>query len=333
MQLGPAGGLLTAAVLGILAAGRGVAVQLPAQPASVILPTQSLNQFQPACHPAQVPLVKDLPPSLRRFLSPRRSMRNNEFALAADGRRSVEVTRLSGVSSAGSEGSQQIGVGALQNGGPPTMGRQGSGGSAALAGANGHAAAAHAALYGSPPRGQQRAGSHTSLASHGRSISHTSLGAAAAASALIVAGGPGGADAEAVAAGVAAGIRAAELQQAQQQGGFALRPPLPRSHLGGRSHSAELVRGGGSGRATPDLAPGQPSGGRLTPDAHFGATHGILGGATGPPDSAPAAQGASSGGEHVTIELGQVSLATTTEGDSEDGSAARPLVRHDRPGS
>ncbi len=273
--------------------------------------------------------MKDLPPSLRRFLSPRRSMRSSEFA---EGRRSVEVARLSGISSISER--SQLANGAQHNG--AALGRQGSGGSGALAGANGHAAAAQVTgLYGSPPHGhQQHSSSRGSLASHGRSISHTSLGAAAAANVLLVAGSPGGADAEAVAAGVAAGIRAAELQQAQQQGGGSavLRPPLPRSHLAGRSRSAELVRGGGSGRGTPDLAPGHASGGRLTPDPYFGAGRGTRANQAAAAASPPALHGTSSGGEHVTIELGEVSLATTEDG-SDDGSAARPLVRPGKPGS
>lgn len=269
----------------------------------------------------QVPLVKDLPPSLRRFLSPRRSMRSSEFALAAEERRSVEVARLSGISSV-SDG------GAAQNGG--LMGRQGSGGSGALVGANGHAAAAQAALHGSPPRGQQRSGSRSSLATHSRSISQTSLGAAAAANVLMVAGGPGGTDAEAVAAGVTAGIRAAELQHGG--GGPAMRPPLPRSNLAGRSRSAELVRGGGSGRGTPDLGAGFLGGRPLTPDAYLSTSPRAPADRAAPHGDPEAVRGGSSGGEHVTIELGEVSLATTEDG-SEDASAARPLVKPGNPGS
>lgn len=274
----------------------------------------------------QVPLVKDLPPSLRRFLSPRRSMRSSEFALAAEGQRSVEVARLSGISSV-SDGGQS--GHAAQNGG--LMGRQGSGGSGALVGANGHATAAQAAVHGSPPRGQQRSGSRSSLATHSRSISHTSLGAAAAANVLMVAGGPGGADAEAVAAGVTAGIRAAELQHGG--GGPAMRPPLPRSSLAGRSRSAELVRGGGSGRGTPDLGPGSYLGGRpLTPDAYTSTSPRAPADRAAAPGDPAAVRGGSSGGEHVTIELGEVSLATTEDG-SEDASAARPLVKPGKFGS
>lgn len=275
---------------------------------------------------AQVPLVKDLPPSLRRFLSPRRSMRSSEFALAAEGQRSVEVARLSGISSV-SDGGQS--GHAAQNGG--LMGRQGSGGSGALVGANGHATAAQAAVHGSPPRGQQRSGSRSSLATHSRSISHTSLGAAAAANVLMVAGGPGGADAEAVAAGVTAGIRAAELQHGG--GGPAMRPPLPRSSLAGRSRSAELVRGGGSGRGTPDLGPGSYLGGRpLTPDAYTSTSPRAPADRAAAPGDPAAVRGGSSGGEHVTVELGEVSLATTEDG-SEDASAARPLVKPGKFGS
>ena len=272
---------------------------------------QAVHLYAAPCRPRpssalllfQVPLVKDLPPSLRRFLSPRRSMRSHGLAAAAEGRRSVEVARLSNISSA-------------------------SGGSGAPApAANGHAAAAQAPLLGSPPRGQPCTGSQASLASQTRSISHTSLGAAAAASALLVAGGPASADAEAVAAGVAAGIRAAELQQQ-----LGARPPLPRSNLGGRgrSRSAEPGLRGGSGRSTPEPAPGYASttGRRTpTPDHYFapaspGSQTGGPAGANGPPGA----------GEYVAIELGELSLAGTSEG-SEDGGGARPLVRGGRPAS
>lgn len=236
----------------------------------------------------QAPL-RDLPPNLRRFLSPRRSMHQHEAAVAASGRRSVDVARVSAVSSA-------------------SAGSRGA--------ANGHPS--------SPRPHDARPGSGLSGVSHAtgqRNVSVSSLGAAAAASALVVAGGPGSAEAGAVAAGVAAGIRAAELNV--QGNPPVLRPPLPRP--GSRQRSASVDFGaaqrsselGSSGRMTPEFG----SAGRHTPD--FLAPSG------------------GSGGD-VTIELGEV---PRTPGSATDGSEAgggggtprdqtrQPLVRQGRPGS
>lgn len=180
----------------------------------------------------QVPL-KELPPHLRRFLSPRRSMHNqalNVAATAAAGRASVEVARLSGASSASAASL------------PPA------------ANGNGLPRSGSPVLVSSPQcvPPHHRVGSASSLASAPRSVSHTSLGAAAAASALMV----GAQDAEHVAAGVAAGIRAAELNAA---GGNlpVSRPPRPPSSASGAPVGSRPSISASEGARTPQ----EPSGG------------------------------------------------------------------------
>lgn len=246
----------------------------------------------------QVPL-KDLPPHLRRFLSPRRSMHGFQSGGAG---RSVEVSRLSTVSSASAASSQAP---------PPPV-------SAAGAPTAGPPRPASPGMPPPPPASpahpiHARSGSALSAAtSPSRNVSHSSLGAAAAASALIVAGGT--ASQERVAASVAAGIRAAELNLAGAPP--FLRAPLPPrpgsaggAYASGTGGRASLDAGGR--RTPPDLLPVHHQAGLLQLPAQLGGAGGA-GDGSGPGD--------------VTIELGELPPSRGQTRSEEGDDAGRRLL-------
>jgi hypothetical protein len=236
----------------------------------VPIPCLSPPALPPCC--LQVSL-KELPPHLSRFLSPRRSLHG--FSVAA-GRDRVDVARVSNASaaSAATAASGQ----AAQN--QPVSPRGGGAG---------HQQPQQQTAFGSPPHRQASLGS-TGLPAHhhhrtgsASSLSKPSLGAAAAASALTVAGSTRGTgNQEALAAALAAGVRAAELDRAgipsetssvggASTGGLANlagRPPLPqaqRRSLGGGAPAAAGAAGAnvGSGGQHVALEMGELHGGGM----------------------------------------------------------------------
>ncbi|KAL4434041.1 hypothetical protein ABPG75_000482 [Micractinium tetrahymenae] len=301
---------------------------------------QYIDNLQTVHVPQQVSL-KELPPNLRRFLSPRRSMHGYSLAAGAGPHAFVEVARLSATSRASSEGPSHEAVTAEalpagDAGEEEERQQAGQEHSAFLAGT------AHATAQ--PQVQQERSSPLPRRAPSPALPSLPSLGAAAAASALMVAGGPASRDTAALTSALTAGVRAAELTRA----GSGASSVAPSAQLAAsRAPTPQPQAGTLEGRATPSRPPlprsQRPSGaGRHSSEA-VAAAAAPGAGAGQPPGQPPAdflesseGRGVSSGSEHVTVELGELHLSTTSEGDGWGGGwggdepQARPLVK---PGS
>jgi hypothetical protein len=210
--------------------------------------------------------LKELPPHLSRFLSPRRSLHG--FSLTA-GRERIDVARVSNASAA-SAATAASGQAAQHQ--PVSPG----------GGAAGQQQPLQQTAFGSPPHRQASLGSTGLPVHHHRtgsasSLSKPSLGAAAAASALTVAGSARGTgNQEALAAALAAGVRAAELDRAGT--------PSETSSVGGASTG---------GIANIAGRPPLPQPQRRSLGA-------------GAPAAAGAGGNAGGGGQHVALEMGEL---------------------------
>lgn len=169
-----------------------------------------------------------------------------------------------------------------------------------------------------------------------------SLGAAAAASALMVAGGPSSRDPATLATALTAGMRAAELSRA---GSGASGLPSPAQLTASRAATPQPQPGSAAGKQSPSRPPlprsQRPSGGSR-PGSETGAAAASAGVAqpaaayTDRHEGRDGDSGRGDDGDHVTLELGEVHLSTTSEGEGwgggldSEGTPSRPLVR---PGS
>lgn len=237
--------------------------------------------------------MKELPPNLRRFLSPRRSLHGSQ-ALRGSSPLDPESAHLTPASSSG-VGGQPPSDGGLSDSSQHMQlhVRSGSGG---LQHPHQHRPA-------SPPLQRQTAGSAASSGlSRQRSMSHSSLGAAAAASALTALGG----SAEAMAAAMAAGVRAAELNAANANHGQSQTSLRAGSRLSG------TIQQNGSGEAA-TLANGGAGRPPLPPLRGIGVSAATVGGV-----------------QHVALEMGELHGKTTSDEEADAGvdeGQHWPLVR------